>query len=320
MNGGNQTPAHRSHLRVVTWNLLHRDQPQRLDRLADVLARLDADIVCAQEILAATHEPLAARLGLRSHWAPSGFPPPATGLGCAVASRHPIVEARTLPLAAGNADRAAAALKLRTPVGTVWAISAHLMYTPSAGLAAAYPPYGSDSQVASVSQRIDEITVLSAAAAGLDSDHMLLCGDLNLLPDSVEYRHLASCSWTDAWRQRPRLGSRATVVDANPLLPETELARYRDAHAGLSARTDVFDYTLDYQMLRGKTLLATHAWTIGGRHDGYLSDHLGLVVDYRVISHRGRSTARPPDEVAGQSTNPPDVHPAHERGEHRATT
>ena len=304
----------RSRLRVVTWNLLYRDQEQRLDRLAIPLARLDADIVCTQEILAPTHEPLAERLGLLSHWAPSGFPPPATGLGCAVASRHPVLDARTLPLGTGSADRAAAGVKLRTPLGTVWVISAHLMYTPDAGLAAAYPPYETHGSIASVMQRIDEISALSETAAALAGDHVLLCGDLNLLPDSPEYHHLTSCGWTDTWRQRPRLGSRATIADTNPLLPDSELTRYRNAHVGLPGRPDVFDYTLDYQMIRGDTLLAAHAWTLGGEPDRYPSDHLALAVDYRVISHPRPGAVRPPDGAAGENTASSATHPEGQPG------
>ncbi len=316
MNSGSPTPVNRSHLRVVTWNLLYRDQRQRLDRLTDALARLDAQIVCVQEILATTHEPLAERLGLHSHWAPSGFPPPATGLGCAVASRHPIVEARTLQLGASNAGRAAAAVKLRTPLGTVWAISAHLMCTPDAGLAAAYPPYETRAPIASVAQRIDEITTLSGTAAALAGDHVLLCGDLNLLPDSAEYRHLTACGWIDTWRRRPRLGSRATIVDANPRLPGAELTRYRHAHTGLPGRPDAFDYTLDYQMIRGETLLAAHAWTIGGQRDGYPSDHLGLAVDYRAMPLLSRSATRSPDDAASRNTATLHTHPGREPDEH----
>lgn len=302
-------PANRSCLRVVTWNILYRDQEQRLDRLADALARLDADIVCLQEVLAAAHEPLAERLGLHSHWVPSGFPPPADGLGCAVAGRHPIVDAQALPLGAGNTGRAAAGAKLKTPLGTLWAISTHLMYTPDAGLAAAYPPYETRVPIASVTQRIDEISTLSETVAALEGDHVLLCGDLNLLPDGAEYRHLTAHGWTDTWRQRPRLGSRATIVDTNPLLPGAELTRYRHAHTGLPGRPDVFDYTLDYQMMRGETLLAGHAWTFGGERDEYPSDHLGLAVDYRVAPHHRSSADRPPDDATRANTAPSAPHP-----------
>lgn len=302
-------PANRGCLRVVTWNILYRDQEQRFDRLADALTRLDADIVCLQEILAATHESLAERLGLHSHWVPAGFPPPAERLGCAVAGRHPIVDAQALLLGAGNTDRAAAAAKLQTPRGTLWAISAHLMYTPDAGLAAAYPPYETRAPIASVAHRIDEISTLSETAAALEGSHVLLCGDLNLLPDSTEYRHLTACGWTDTWRQRPRLGSRATIVDTNPLLPGAELARYRHAHTGLPGRPDAFDYPLDYQMLRGETLLAAHAWTFGGERDEYPSDHLGLAVDYHVAPHRRPSADRPPDDATRANRAPSAAHP-----------
>ena len=302
--GSTPQPTDAPRLRVVTWNVLYRDLARRLDRLTEVLARLDAHVVCTQEALADTHHVLAERLGLSSYWVPSGFPPPADEIGCAVASRYPVVEARALGMDAAKPTRSAAAALIDTPLGMVWIISAHLMYTPTAGLGAADPPYGSDSPVPSVAARIDEISALSTTAADLDGDHVLLCGDLNLLPDSPEYRHLAACGWADAWRRRPRLGSRATIVDANPLLDDAEPAHYRRAHQGLAGGPDTFDYTLDYQMLRGETLAATHAWTIGGQRDGYPSDHLGVVVDYTIPPLSRGAAAGPSAAVATAGDEP----------------
>ena len=273
----------RARLRVATWNLLYRDlEGSRLDLIADTLSRLRADIVCAQEVPEHSHAELSERLEGSSFWAPTGTESPEKSFGCSLWSRYPMTEVREIPLDP-RVLRQAAAVEVVTPLGTLLVISAHLTHTPAAGMAAADPPYEDDQQIPSVRSRIAEISALTAAVAGLRCDHRLLCGDLNLLPDSPEYRHLTDCGWSDSWRQRPRLGVHATVLHDNPRLPPVELPRYLRAHAGLPGRADNFDYTLDYQFMRPETLRADHAWTFGGAVDGYPSDHLGVAVDYSAL-------------------------------------
>lgn len=278
-------------LRVVTWNLLYQDlQGPRLDRIAGTLIRLNADIVCAQEVPECSHAELSSRLGGSSFWAPTGTEPPLDSFGCSLWSRYPTVNTREIPLHP-QGQRQAAAIEVLTPLGTLLAISAHLTHTRAAGMAAADPPYENDEQISSIESRKSEISFLTGAVAGLRCDHRLLCGDLNLLADSPEYHHLTGSGWSDSWRQRPRLGLRATVVHDNPLLTSSGLPKYLRAHADLPGRADNFDYTLDYQLLRPETLRADRAWTFGGAVDGYPSDHLGVAVDYslpRTSSTEGR--------------------------------
>ena len=223
------TPTHepdRGRLRVATWNLLYRDlEGSRLDLVADTLSRLRADIVCAQEVPEHSHAELSERLGGSSFWAPTTTESPEKSFGCSLWSRYPMTEFREIPLGL-RVLRQAAAIEIVTPLGTMLAISAHLTHTPAAGMAAADPPYEEDQQIPSVGSRIAEISVLTAAVAGFRCDHRLLCGDLNLLPDSPEYRHLTDCGWSDSWRQRPRLGLHATVLHDNPLLLPAELSSY----------------------------------------------------------------------------------------------
>ena len=275
-------PEPRERLRVATWNLLYRDlEGPRLDRIAETISRLRADIVCAQEVPEHSHAELTGRLGGTSFWAPTGTESPEKNFGCSLWSRYPMTEARKIPLDP-RVLRQAAAVEVVTPLGTVFAISAHLTHTPAAGMAAADPPYEDEQQIPSVKSRLAEISSLTTAVIGLRCDHRLLCGDLNLLPDGPEYRRLTDCGWSDSWRQRPRLGIPATVIHDNPLLPPVELPSYLRAHAGLPGRAANFDYTLDYQFMRPETLRADHAWTFGGADDGYPSDHLGIVVDYSL--------------------------------------
>ena len=276
------TRGTRERLRVATWNLLYRGlESPRLDRIAETVSRVGADIVCAQEVPERSHAELSERIGDSNFWAPTGTKSPEKNFGCSLWSRYPMTEVRKIALDP-RVLRQAAAVEIDTPLGTVFVISAHLTHTPAAGMAAADPPYEDEQQVPSVRSRLAEISALTAAVIGLGCDHLLLCGDLNLLPDGPEYRRLTDCGWSDSWRQRPRLGTPATVIHDNPLLPPVERPDYERAHAGLPGRAANFDYTLDYQFMRPETLRADRAWTFGGAADGYPSDHLGVVVDYSL--------------------------------------
>ncbi len=281
-------------LRVATWNLLYVDLcGPRLDRIAATLGHLSADLVCAQEVGERSHAELTRQLGLHGFWVPTGSESPQRDFGCSLWSRWPFTTTLRIPLDP-CVLRQAAVVKAATPLGKVLVISAHLTHTPAAGMAAAWPPYEDDQQVPSVKSRLAEIAALTKATTRLDGEHRLLCGDLNLLPDSAEYRRLIDCGWSDSWRQRPRLGVSATVIHDNPLLVPLELPHYRRAHESLSGRADDFDYTLDYQFMRPETLRADHAWTFGGADDGYPSDHLGIAVDYSLPEIKqipGRCTA-----------------------------
>ena len=269
-------------LRVATWNLLYVDlQGPRLDRIATTLGHVSADLVCAQEVDERSHAELTRRLGLHDFWAPTGSESPERDFGCSLWSRWPFTSTLQIPLDPGVL-RQAAAVEVATPLGKVAAISAHLTHTPAAGMAAANPPYENAQRIPSVQSRLAEIAALTAAATRFDGEHRLLCGDLNLLPDSTEYLRLIDCGWSDSWRQRPRLGVSATVVHDNPMLAPVELPHYRRAHENLPSRADNFDYTLDYQFMAPETLRADHAWTFGGADDGYPSDHLGIAVDYSL--------------------------------------
>ena len=273
----------RERLRVATWNLLYRDlEGQRLDRIADTISRLRADIVCAQEVPEHSHAELSEQLGGSSFWAPTGTEAPEKSFGCSLWSRCPVTAVRMIPLDP-RVLRQAAAVEVVTPLGTLFVISAHLTHTPAAGMAAADPPYEDEQRIPSVRSRLAEISALTESVIGLRCDHRLLCGDLNLLPDGPEYRRLTDCGWSDSWRQRPRLGIPATVIHDNPLLPPVERPDYERAHADLPGRAANFDYTLDYQFMRPETLRADHAWTFGGAVDGYPSDHLGVAVDYSAL-------------------------------------
>lgn len=270
-------------LRVATWNLLYRDLDARLPAIVEVLKSVDPHVICTQEVTASAHARLAASLGMAEGcFAESGLDglagPP---VGNGICTRPPIRRASRIARDADGPEKGFPALLAETALGSCWFISAHLRHTPAAGLAAAFPPYPMDPEENSVVIRMAEIGAISDGAACLPAeDHVVLCGDLNLLPDSEEYYQLLARGWVDSWRQRPRLGSPATIVDDNPLLPNHELEGYRAAFDNLPKRVGGFDYTLDFQFLRSQTLHAAHAWTIGRIGDTYASDHLGIVVDY----------------------------------------
>lgn len=191
-------------LRVLTWNLWWQFGPweERQPAIAMVLARERADIVCLQEVWASDRGVdqaalLANRLGLHHARTPSPF---WNGLsfGNAILSRWPILDTSSLPLPGidGSASpRQALVAHIDAPFGPVTVICAHL-----------------DFRFDRSEQRSSQLSVICDHAVQHHTDPdttfpLLLCGDLNAVPDSDEMRSLtgrrppygAGLVFTDAW-------------------------------------------------------------------------------------------------------------------------
>ncbi|MBO0730257.1 MAG: endonuclease/exonuclease/phosphatase family protein [Acidimicrobiaceae bacterium] len=265
--------------RVVTWNLWWRFGPDpegRFPGIEKVLQSLDADIICLQEVYSdRTGTNDAERLGsaLGLHAVCTAHDPGAEhSLGNAVLSRWPVTQRgeRALPDAGSAAGhRRALWAVLSAPFGPLPVISTHLAYRFD--------------ESAVRQQQIREVAALAAALRQEtpDAPPVVLCGDLNAVPDSDELRLMTGRSpvpvpglvFNDCWPQ-VRDDPGHTWVKRNPHLIDSVWPERR----------------LDYVMVSWPRLAPlgnpVQAFLVGdGPVDGvWPSDHLGVAVDLR---HRG---------------------------------
>lgn len=264
--------------RVVTWNLWWHfgDEPERrVPAIAATLAALDADVVCLQEVYGDDTglddaAALAALLGgtlVRSEprfWRGRSF-------GNAVVSRWPVLRhgERRLPGADGApGHRTAVWAVLDAPCGELPVISTHLAYRFDESALRA-------TQAAAVAALADE---LRGDDPG-ERPPVLLCGDLNAVPDSDELRLLTGRSappvpglvFNDAWPQ-VRDDTGHTWVRRNPYLE----------HASWPERR--LDYVLVSWPRRAPVGKPVQAFLVGDGPVGgvWPSDHLGVAVDVIV--------------------------------------
>ena len=190
-------------IRVLTWNLWWRFGPWEARRpaIAATLARLDADVVCLQEVwddgevnFAAE---LAGDLGF-DHVYGSGTEQDGLRFGNAVLSRWPITSSAVLPLPAEpevEEQRTCVRADIDGPRGALQVFSTHLNWRFDQ----------SDTrqdQVAAICSFID-----ASRPAGGRAVPPILCGDFNADPDSDEIRMLNGLAATpvpklvfhDAW-------------------------------------------------------------------------------------------------------------------------
>jgi endonuclease/exonuclease/phosphatase family metal-dependent hydrolase len=253
------------------------------------LRHLDADVVALQEVYAdqaAAGGDDAIRLGdrldrhvVRHLPHPGPAPDPPGTIGNALLSRWPVVEqgAQPLPNAAGQAGRRHGLWAvLAAPFGRIPVIATHLAFRFD------------ESAV-----RQQQIRALLALAARLRSDPardppVVLCGDLNAVPDSDELRLLTGRSeapvpglvFNDCWPQVcPDPGH--TWVRRNPYLKDSVWPERR------------LDYVLVSWPRPAPLGNPVQAFLVGdGPVDGvWPSDHLGVAVDLRAAWPGG---VRPP--------------------------
>ena len=278
-------------LRVANWNLMWRfaSPEKRLPVLCDQLNRLAPDAVAVQECSPDQADALSAALGMEAHYAGAPLGRGGAEMGNAVLARVPLTDRvhRWLPMVkAEDMRRVAVAARLDCNGTAVWLVSIHLTRTPDAGEIALGLTSAEPGEVAARSAQIAE---LGAFVDTFDGP-VIVAGDLAFLPDSAEYDTLASRGFQDAWRSRPRLGSRVTTPADCPYLAP-EMGRYRDAARSIGVELSDPGFCLDYQFVSGDGLQVGMAWTFG-RPDGteagevWPSDHLGVCVDYGISTER----------------------------------
>jgi endonuclease/exonuclease/phosphatase family metal-dependent hydrolase len=264
--------------RVVTWNLWWRfgDEPaRRVPAIADTLASLDADVVCLQEVYgddtgADDATALGDRLGghvvrneVRYHQGRS--------FGNAIVSRWPVLRAgqHRLPGADGRpGHRTAVWAVVEAPCGELPVVCTHLAF-----------------RFDESALRQTQAAAVAALAAELRGDDpgerppVVLCGDLNAVPDSDELRQLTGRSapavpglvFTDAWPQ-VRDDAGHTWVGRNPYLATAAWPERR------------LDYVLLSWPRRVPVGKPVQAFLVGDGPVGgvWPSDHLGVAVDLTV--------------------------------------
>src|SRR5215204_2740778 len=250
-------------VRVVTFNTHHgvgEDARHDLPRLAKVLASVDADVICLQEVdrhFGPRSENvdqallLARALDMQLAWGPALDEPrpggePRGEYGNALLSRLPILVSDVHPLPGGGEPRSALRTMIELDGGTLWVTATHL-----------------------TTRSPEERAAQVATLAGLHTDSMeagVLVGDFNARPEAPELRALAD-RFADAW----------------------ELARERDDQAGwrfwqreegLTHPAGSPDRRIDQVWVStGVEVASATVLDAGGA-----SDHLPLVVDLEIRS------------------------------------
>lgn len=263
-------------MRVVTWNLWWRFGPweQRQAAITTVLAELDPDIVCLQEVWSEDSgvdqvQQLANELGLHAARTPEHFHN-GVSFGNAILSRHPIAmhESHRLPPLDGPGRRYALTADIEAPSGRIPVVCTHLDHRFD--------------HSAIRQEQVAALLRIVAEVRGEDDDHpVLLAGDLNAVPTSDEIRLITGersapvpgLVMTDAWNQCGD-GVGHTWTAANPHVVDSAWPERR----------------LDYVFVswpRPRPLGNVAAARLGGIEpvDGVVaSDHYAVVVD--LVEHR----------------------------------
>jgi endonuclease/exonuclease/phosphatase family metal-dependent hydrolase len=198
-------------VRLATFNIHHgvgEDQRLDLPRLAKVLAALDADVLCLQEVDRYYGDRsedvdqallLSRALDMQLAWGPAIDEPGPPGrprqYGNALLSRLPILVSDVHPLPGAGEPRSALRTMLELDGGTLWVTVTHLSTGPAAERAAQ-----------------------AAALAALHTDTMgagVLAGDFNARPDAAELDVLRE-RFTDAWEAAGWRADRARLLVLAP--------------------------------------------------------------------------------------------------------
>ncbi|HEX2072550.1 MAG TPA: endonuclease/exonuclease/phosphatase family protein [Geodermatophilus sp.] len=192
-------------VRLVTFNTHHGvgdDQRHDLPRLAKVLASLDADVICLQEVdrhFGDRSEDvdqallLSRALDMQLAWGPAIDEPrsgefPRKQYGNALLSRPPILVSDVHRLPGGGEPRSALRTMVELDGGALWVTNTHL-----------------------TTRSADERAAQVAALAALHTEPMetgVLVGDFNAGPDAPELTALRE-RFTDAWELAPARGDQA---------------------------------------------------------------------------------------------------------------
>ena len=203
---------------IVSWNIQNgKGCDGRIDlaRIARVVKAMgEADVVCLQEV--ARNDPeyqngadQAAELlqffpGFTLHFGAALNRGGHRQYGNMILSRFPILQSFDHllpdPPAEKHMQRQAAEVVLQTAAGPLRVVTTHLEYYAAKNRAA---------QIARLRELQAEVAAGEAAPRKPDSSpydvvprpsSLVLCGDLNLLPDDADYRALFAPPFVDAWR------------------------------------------------------------------------------------------------------------------------
>ena len=250
-------------VRLMSFNIHHgvgHDERHDLPRLATLLASVDADVLCLQEVDRHYGERteevdqallLSRALDMQLAWGPAIDEPGPKGkphrqYGNALLSRLPILVSDVHQLPGGGEPRCALRTMIELDGGALWVTNTHL-----------------------TTRSPEERAMQAAELADLHTEPMetgVLVGDFNASPDSPELGRLRE-RFTDAWH----------------------LARARDDQAGWRFWRDDEGDTFPSKSPRTRI---DQAWVSGGvavasarvvDAEG-ASDHLPLVVDLEVRS------------------------------------
>jgi len=261
---------------VATWNLWWRfgaDPETRRIGIEAALRDVDADVVCLQEVYSdGAGADDAAFLGERLgyHVVRTASDPDAErSLGNALLSRWDVIERGEKPLPDSNGKdghRRALWAVLAAPFGPLPVISTHLAYRFD--------------ESAVRQQQAAAVAVLAASLRGDPARDapVVLCGDLNAVPDSDEIRLLTGRSappvaglvFNDCWPQ-VRDDAGHTWVRRNPHLANSVWPERR------------LDYVLVSWPRPSPLGNPMQAFLLGDGPEGgvWPSDHLGVAVDLR---------------------------------------
>jgi endonuclease/exonuclease/phosphatase family metal-dependent hydrolase len=262
------------HVRIATWNLWWRFGPweARQPAIAETLRRLDADIVCLQEVwddgTANQAAILAAGLGY-AHCYASRLTIDGVRFGNAVLSRWPIEGREALELPAPpDQDELRVCLRadVAAPFGPMQVFTTHLNWRFDHSAVR-------QEQVRAICRFVDASPARSFPA--------VLCGDLNAAPDSDEIRMLT--------------GRAAVPVPGLVFHDAWEVAHAEDGQPGFSwsnanphAMRDLepsrrIDYVLAGWPKVGGAGHVVHAHLVGTEAVGDMvpSDHYGVVATLR---------------------------------------
>jgi endonuclease/exonuclease/phosphatase family metal-dependent hydrolase len=250
-------------VRLVTFNTHHgvgKDRRHDLPRLATVLAAMDADVICLQEVDRYYGDRsedvdqallLSRALDMQLAWGPAideprPGEPAARQYGNALLSRLPILISDVHRLPGSGEPRSALRTMVELDGGTLWVTATHLT-------------------THSAEERAAQVAALSALHTG-PMEAGVVVGDFNARPDAPELGVLRE-RFTDAWSAAPAREDRSgwrfwhrNEGDTHP------------AHAP-SRRID------QVWLSPGVTVTSAQVVDAGGA-----SDHLPLVVDLAVRS------------------------------------
>jgi endonuclease/exonuclease/phosphatase family metal-dependent hydrolase len=192
-------------VRLVTFNTHHgvgEDERHDLPRLAKLLASVDADVICLQEVdryFGDRSEDvdqallLSRALDMQLAWGPAIDEPrpgdrPPRQYGNALLSRLPILISDVHRLPGGGEPRSALRTMLELDGGTLWVTATHLT-------------------TRSPQERSEQVAELAALhSEGMEAG--VLVGDFNARPDAAELDPLRE-RFTDAWDLAPDREDRA---------------------------------------------------------------------------------------------------------------